>query len=201
MRINKLTADVFLPHTNTLFVFLHLCLTDQDRTEAIIRPALGLLGDLAEAYGARLKGPLSQEWVGDSYRVARARTYQSGELKKVIRWSKEVRWAAVSGEYSASATHRWSEERQSRAKRNATCSLSCRYSVCLIYLAFLISRPSRPLAFGRLRLLSPPFRRVCVSFDVRPRFCWGGGLEDLASTKTSGKREPKGLLFGTHTSI
>lgn len=80
-----------MPYTNNLFNFLHLCLTDQDRTEAVIRPAIGLLGDLADAFGAQLKAPLSQEWVGDSFRVARARTYPSAELKKVVRWSKEVR--------------------------------------------------------------------------------------------------------------
>lgn len=69
-------------------------LTDQDRTEAILRSAIGLLGDLAEAFpNGQLKEPLSSSWVADLLKAGRTKMGGS-ETKKVAKWAREVRLAS-----------------------------------------------------------------------------------------------------------
>lgn len=84
-------ADVLLPYIADIFTFLHLALTDQDRTESILRSAIGLLGDLAEAFpNGQLKEPLSSPWVGELLRAGRTKM-GGAETKKVAKWAREVR--------------------------------------------------------------------------------------------------------------
>ncbi|KAM0786088.1 hypothetical protein ACM66B_006899 [Microbotryomycetes sp. NB124-2] len=83
-------ADILLPHVNGLLNFLHIALTDQDRTEAILKSTLGLIGDLAEAFpNGQLKEPLSQAWVGDVLKAGRTKM-GSSETKKIAKWAKEM---------------------------------------------------------------------------------------------------------------
>ncbi|KAM0747802.1 ARM repeat-containing protein [Meredithblackwellia eburnea MCA 4105] len=83
-------AEILLPYINSIFTFLHLALTDQDRTESILRAAIGLLGDLAEAFpNGQLKEALSSTWVSDMLKAGR--TKMGGpETKKVAKWAKEM---------------------------------------------------------------------------------------------------------------
>ena len=83
-------VDILLPHVNSILTFLHLTLTDQDRTEAILRSSIGLLGDLAEAFpGGELKEALSGPWVGELLKVGRTKI-GGPETKKVAKWAREV---------------------------------------------------------------------------------------------------------------
>ncbi|KAK4052277.1 karyopherin Kap95 [Microbotryomycetes sp. JL221] len=83
-------ADILLPHVNSILTFLHLSLTDQDRTESILKNSIGLLGDLAEAFpNGQLKEPLSQGWVGDVLKAGRTKM-GSSETKKISKWAKEM---------------------------------------------------------------------------------------------------------------
>ncbi|GAA5923414.1 hypothetical protein JCM3775_007533 [Rhodotorula graminis] len=83
-------ADLLLPYIADVFTFLHLTLTDQDRSEAILRSAIGLLGDLAEAFpNGQLKEPLSSPWVGDLLKAGRTKLGGS-ETKKVAKWAREM---------------------------------------------------------------------------------------------------------------
>ncbi|KWU40980.1 ARM repeat-containing protein [Rhodotorula sp. JG-1b] len=83
-------ADVLLPYIADIFTFLHLALTDQDRTESILRSAIGLLGDLAEAFpNGQLKEPLSSPWVGELLRAGRTKM-GGAETKKVAKWAREM---------------------------------------------------------------------------------------------------------------
>ncbi|GAA5883022.1 hypothetical protein JCM1840_004096 [Sporobolomyces johnsonii] len=83
-------ADILLPYINGVFGFLHLALTDQDRTESILRSAIGVLGDLAEAFpNGQLKEPLSAPWVGDVLKAGRTKLGGS-ETKKVAKWAREM---------------------------------------------------------------------------------------------------------------
>ncbi|GAA5858585.1 hypothetical protein JCM8547_001375 [Rhodosporidiobolus lusitaniae] len=83
-------VDLLLPYIASVFSFLHLSLTDQDRTEPILRSAIGLLGDLAEAFSnGQLKEPLSSPWVSEVLKAGR--TKQGGaETKKVAKWAREM---------------------------------------------------------------------------------------------------------------
>jgi importin subunit beta-1 len=83
-------TDILLPYINSIFTFLHLTLTDQDRTEPILRAAIGLLGDLAEAFpNGQLKEALSTPWVGEMLKAGRTKL-GGPETKKVAKWAKEV---------------------------------------------------------------------------------------------------------------
>ncbi|KAI5475715.1 hypothetical protein MNV49_001008 [Pseudohyphozyma bogoriensis] len=83
-------SDILLPYINSIFAFLHLTLTDQDRTEAILRSAIGLLGDLAETFpNGQLKEPLSSAWVSDVLKAGRTKL-GGPETKKVAKWAKEM---------------------------------------------------------------------------------------------------------------
>lgn len=90
--------EVLLPYVNPIFTFLHLCLTDQDRTEYILRSSIGLIGDLAETFPAgQLKEALNSSWISDI--LKQGRTKQSGglETRKVAKWAKEVSDRTVKG--------------------------------------------------------------------------------------------------------
>lgn len=83
-------ADLLLPHVNSVLAFLHMALTDQDRTETILRSSIGLIGDLAEAFpNGQLKEPLSASWVAEMLKAGRTKLGGS-ETKKVAKWAKEV---------------------------------------------------------------------------------------------------------------
>lgn len=79
-----------MPYIADIFTFLHLALTDQDRTESILRSAIGLLGDLAEAFpNGQLKEPLSSPWVAELLRAGRTKM-GGAETKKVAKWAREM---------------------------------------------------------------------------------------------------------------
>jgi hypothetical protein len=87
----RLTGQLLLPYIQAMFGFLNLCFTDQDRTEVIMKNAIGVLGDLAEAFpNGELKQPLSADWVQDGLKAARSRGATASELRRIARWAKEV---------------------------------------------------------------------------------------------------------------
>lgn len=91
---NSTTAPVnpaiLLPYIDSIFTFLHLILTDQDRTEVILRSSIGLIGDLAEAFPrGELKEILKSDWVAECLKSGRTKM-GGAETKKVAKWAKEV---------------------------------------------------------------------------------------------------------------
>lgn len=84
-------ADLLLPHIPAIDAFLRIVCTDQDRTEELLKGALGVIGDLAEAFPAgQIKAMLEQTWVTEALKAGRTRI-GSSETKKVAKWAKEVR--------------------------------------------------------------------------------------------------------------
>lgn len=68
---------------------IHRCLTDDERTDTLVRQAFGLLGDLADSFpNGQIKQLLLQEWIVTELRNKRG---LSPEAKKTMRWAKEVR--------------------------------------------------------------------------------------------------------------
>lgn len=80
-----------IPAAPTIISVLHLCLTDQNRTDAIVRAAIGLLGDLADTFpDGSLRGQLASDWVDQSLRIARSKTgagASSAETRKLAKWA------------------------------------------------------------------------------------------------------------------
>lgn len=84
------TGQALLPYVPSIFTFLQLALTDQERTEGIIKSGVGLLGDLAEAFPqGQIKPHLQNEWVAEAVKVARTRSTDT-EGKAIAKWAKEV---------------------------------------------------------------------------------------------------------------
>ncbi|KAH8918742.1 ARM repeat-containing protein [Atractiella rhizophila] len=82
--------DSLLPYTPSIFTFLHLALTDQDRPESILVSAIGLIGDLAEGFsGGQLKDILTSAWIDQVLKTAKTRTTESHK-KKVVKWAREM---------------------------------------------------------------------------------------------------------------
>lgn len=64
------------------------CLSDDERTEPLVKLAFGLIGDLADCFpNGEIKGYLLQEWIANELRNKRG---LSAEAKKTMRWAKEV---------------------------------------------------------------------------------------------------------------
>lgn len=74
----------------TIFAFLHIALTDPERSETIVKSGVGLIGDLASEYQkGEIREPLISEWVQESIKSARTRS-GSQEIKALAKWAKEV---------------------------------------------------------------------------------------------------------------
>lgn len=87
-------AEVLLNHVNSIFTFLHLCLTDQDRTEHILKSSIGLIGDLAEAFpNGQLREALNSAWITDILKQGRTKHSGGPETRKVAKWAKEVSYS------------------------------------------------------------------------------------------------------------
>lgn len=84
-------ADQLLPHIANVFGFINFCLMDENRTEAILRSSVGLLGDMAETFpNGQLRAQLQSEWVTTAVKTCRNRS-PSAESKATAKWAKEVR--------------------------------------------------------------------------------------------------------------
>lgn len=81
-------ADVVLPYVPSILDLLHRTLTDEDRTEALVKLGVGLIGDLADAYrNGEIREALLQEWIVNSFKF-KGRGY-SPDTKKTLKWAKE----------------------------------------------------------------------------------------------------------------
>lgn len=127
-------ADILLPYINSIFTFLHLSVTDQDRTEAILRSSIGLVGDLAEAFpNGQLKEPLNAPWIAEMLKAGRTKMGGS-ETKKVAKWAKEVSTQTLSrvGDVTnPSWSHRWSDAPLNKVHVSSLFSIPPIYSLRL----------------------------------------------------------------------
>ncbi|KAG9014671.1 karyopherin beta [Tulasnella sp. 427] len=81
-------ADVVLPYVPSILDLLHRTLTDEDRTESLVKLGVGLIGDLADAYrNGEIRDALLQEWILNSFKF-KGRGY-SPDTKKTLKWAKE----------------------------------------------------------------------------------------------------------------
>ena len=81
-------GDVLLPYVQPMFEFLRLLFMDDERSEAVTRGAVGLIGDLADALKGRIRELLAQDWVESFLKVARGKRGMSASTKEVAKWAK-----------------------------------------------------------------------------------------------------------------
>jgi importin subunit beta-1 len=87
------------PYVETIFTFLHGISTDAgaERTEPLLRSAVGLLGDLCNAFGTgELKALLAAPWVADLIKEARNRNFGQ-DTRRTAAWAREQVKLASSG--------------------------------------------------------------------------------------------------------
>jgi importin subunit beta-1 len=81
-------AGLLLPHAPSIFELIQRCLTDDERTDSLVKLAFGLVGDLADSFpNGQLKQLLLQEWIANELRNRRG---LGADAKKTMRWAKEV---------------------------------------------------------------------------------------------------------------
>ncbi|CAH7685795.1 armadillo-type protein [Phakopsora pachyrhizi] len=83
-------SELLLSHCGTICAFLHVVVTDPDKTEELLKGALGIIGDLAEIFpNGQIKSLLDQQWVAEALKAGRNRS-GSPEIKKLSKWAKEM---------------------------------------------------------------------------------------------------------------
>ena len=81
-------AAVLLPHVQAMLELVQRAMSDDEKTESIVKLAMGLVGDLAATYSdGRIKQLLLAEWLAAAFRP---NVRVSADTKKTIRWAKEV---------------------------------------------------------------------------------------------------------------
>lgn len=82
-------ATLLLPHIPHILELVQKCLADSERTDSVVKLSLGLIGDLADTFpDGQIKQLLLAEWIMGELR---AKGRYSTEIKKTLRWAREVR--------------------------------------------------------------------------------------------------------------
>lgn len=82
------TADHFLPFVAHVVSFVGFVFQDKTRSDSVTRGALGVLGDLAHALGAKVKQQLQQPFVKQL--INQCLQSDSSQTRDVAQWAKEV---------------------------------------------------------------------------------------------------------------
>lgn len=80
--------NLLLPHVSHILELIQRCLADSERTDAIHKAGVGLIGDLADTFPeGQIKQLLLSEWISTELRTKQR---ASPEVRKTIRWAREV---------------------------------------------------------------------------------------------------------------
>ncbi|KAF7725991.1 karyopherin beta [Apophysomyces ossiformis] len=83
-------SGLLLQYMPNVFMFMNAIATDPNRSDSLTRALIGLLGDLAEAFGGPLKQFFQADWVPILLREARTGRHYSTTTKETARWTKEM---------------------------------------------------------------------------------------------------------------
>ncbi|KAI9255644.1 armadillo-type protein [Phascolomyces articulosus] len=81
---------VLLPYMQGIFHFMNALALDPNRSDSLTRALIGLLGDLADAFGPQIKQFLQAEWIPHLLREARTSRHYGTSTKETARWAKEM---------------------------------------------------------------------------------------------------------------
>ncbi|KAF9074647.1 armadillo-type protein [Rhodocollybia butyracea] len=85
---NTTRVPLLLPHAPSILELIHRCLTDDERTDPLVKLCFGLLGDLADSFPrGELKSLLLQPWIASELK---ARNRMNPDVKKTMRWAREM---------------------------------------------------------------------------------------------------------------
>ncbi|KAF8901570.1 armadillo-type protein [Mucidula mucida] len=85
---NTPKVEILLPYANAILELIFHSLSDEERSESVVKLSCGLIGDLADCFpSGQLKAALLQQWVANELR---ARTRMNSETKKTMRWAREM---------------------------------------------------------------------------------------------------------------
>jgi hypothetical protein len=88
MALTLTLADHFLPYVNHLVSFVGFVCSDNTRSYGVTRGALGVIGDLAQALGPKVKQQLQQPFVNAL--IAECLKSEIQQTQDVAKWTKEV---------------------------------------------------------------------------------------------------------------
>ncbi|KAG6857029.1 hypothetical protein H0H87_010702 [Tephrocybe sp. NHM501043] len=81
-------VEILLPYAQDLLHLIQRCLTDEERTDSLVRLCYGLLGDLADSFpNGQLKQLLLNQWIASELR---SKNRMPPETKKTMRWAREM---------------------------------------------------------------------------------------------------------------
>ncbi|KAL1914260.1 uncharacterized protein VTP21DRAFT_9074 [Calcarisporiella thermophila] len=84
-------AQLLIPHVQTMFGFIHMVFSDQDRSTSVTRNLVGLVGDLGEAFqNGQCKQLFQSDWIGALFRDVRTNPHLNAQTKDVARWAREM---------------------------------------------------------------------------------------------------------------
>ncbi|KAH9922336.1 ARM repeat-containing protein [Epithele typhae] len=85
---NTPKVELLLPHIPHILELVQKCLADSERSESTIKTAVGLVGDLADAFPVgQLKQLLLAEWLASELRM---KGRMSPETKRTLKWAREM---------------------------------------------------------------------------------------------------------------
>ncbi|CAO3590196.1 unnamed protein product [Absidia cylindrospora] len=87
---NTPNVQLLLPYMNSIFLFINSLSMDQNRSDDLTRALIGLVGDLAETFGANIKPYLDADWVPKLLREGRIGRHTTKATKDTSRWAKEM---------------------------------------------------------------------------------------------------------------
>ncbi|KAL9031876.1 MAG: hypothetical protein Q9196_000131 [Gyalolechia fulgens] len=83
-------VDSLRPYVESILKFLHLVAQDPNRSEALLRAAMGVVGDLADAFpGGDYAEAFRAEWMTQLVREVRSSQEYSARTKETARWARE----------------------------------------------------------------------------------------------------------------
>lgn len=81
-------AALLLPHIENLMKFLQVIYADQEKSEAVCRGAVGLLGDIADAMGETVRPLFASGWVDTFIKSTRANRNYTAATKEIAKWTR-----------------------------------------------------------------------------------------------------------------
>ncbi|KAF8999789.1 armadillo-type protein [Cyathus striatus] len=85
---NTPKVGLLLAHSESILNLIQRCLSDEERTDTLLKSSFGLLGDLADCFpNGQLKPLLLSPWIASELR---SKHRMPAETKKTMRWAREM---------------------------------------------------------------------------------------------------------------
>jgi importin subunit beta-1 len=99
------TAQILQPYVASIFELLHVIANDMNRSEALMRASMGVIGDLADAYPeGELVEAFRQDWVTAMIKETRSNREYLPRTIETARWAREQVKRQVGGSVGAMTT-------------------------------------------------------------------------------------------------